>query len=302
MHTGILMLADDEWLAYQKEHSAGRRAIFYASPNKRTSRQLWDPLFCVRRGRRPRPIVATGRIQDQVILHQDTAWEKYGSELGAETENEWRTQAAEVLQNSLQTYDGQMLAIELRDFQYFPAEVDPGNVGLSDTGWSNTKNAGAEPTARLLKLLDEDKSADMPELRRQVGGTGWQTDVDRRQEIERAAIQATWGYFADKGYKMKSVEKENCGWDLEGTCPGETLQIEVKGTAAALARCEVTPNEYLAIREKRPGYRLCIVCDALSRPAVKPFVWSPEAKSWCFGTEKLIIQEMTGARITTSVS
>ena len=151
---GIMMLADPAWFAYQQRNVLGGLAIFYASPHKLTKRGHLDPLFCVRPGRKPRSIVGVGRIQAQPIIDQDSAWEQYGSALGADTEAEWRAQASAVLVNSRKTYNGKMLAIELVNFQPFPAPVSPEAVGLTDEGWSDKKEANEHATARLLNLLE----------------------------------------------------------------------------------------------------------------------------------------------------
>ncbi len=165
------MLADPGWFSCHVRHSVGELAIFYASPHKRTVRQLLDPLFCVRPGRTPRSIVGVGQIQDQPIIDQDTAWGRYGRALGADSETEWRAQASAVLSNSRKTYNGQILAIELVDFQPFPTPVPPDAVGLDDRGWSDKKEAGEDATRRLLALLPTTTGMER-RLPEEVGPTG----------------------------------------------------------------------------------------------------------------------------------
>lgn len=147
------MLADSRWMAYHRQHSVGGLAIFFASPHKRTMLDPLAPLFCVRSGTPPRDIVGVGFIQAQRPIHQDEAWARYGQRLGADTEAEWRRNGAKVLANSRRNYAGQILAIELVDFQPFTESVSPSQVGLSDDGWQDRKRAGEQPTARLLDLL-----------------------------------------------------------------------------------------------------------------------------------------------------
>src|SRR4051812_38303311 len=132
--TGIMMLTDPNWFAYQIRFTDGGLAIFYASPHKRTARGHLDPLFCVRPGKVPRSIVGVGRIQAQHIIEQDSAWERYGATLGANSEAEWRTQASAVLENSRKTYGGKILTIELLNLQAFRTPVSPEAVGLTDKG------------------------------------------------------------------------------------------------------------------------------------------------------------------------
>jgi predicted HNH restriction endonuclease len=125
----------------------------------------------VRPGSKPRGIVGVGRIQGQPIIDQDSAWGRYGRALGADSETEWRAQASAVLSNSRKTYNGQMLAIELVDFQPFPTPVLPDAVGLDDRGWSDKKEAGEDATRRLLALLFSSTGTEQP-LPEEVGQTG----------------------------------------------------------------------------------------------------------------------------------
>jgi 5-methylcytosine-specific restriction endonuclease McrA len=228
-----MMLADSEWFAFDRRHSVGKLAIFYASPHKRTERENLDSLFCVRLGKRPRSIVGVGRIQAQLIMDQDTVWAEYGSALGAHTEREWRAQAAAVLENSRRTYGGRILAIELIDFQPFPEPVSPDAVGLTDTGWSDKKEAGAEATARLLELLGGKSqkrhptdSPNIAQLKRQLdelqsGGTPENPEVlrkihrvlktyERPSRITRYVKRtrgATCQLCGELGFKMRNRER-----------------------------------------------------------------------------------------------
>lgn len=150
---GIMMLADPAWFSYHVQHSVGGLVIFYASPHKWTKRDLHDPLFCVRPGKKPRSLVGVGLVQAQPIIDQSTAWGRYGRALGADTEAEWKRQAAAVLANSHKTYQGKMLAIELIDFRPFPVAVQPSFVGLTDKGWSDKKEVATSVTKQLLGYL-----------------------------------------------------------------------------------------------------------------------------------------------------
>ena len=186
--SGILMLADEQWLAYQRLNSSGRNAIFYASPSKWTIRHRLDPLFCVRRGHLPRPIVAAGRIEDQVTIHQDDAWRKYRTELGAATEREWQTQAAAVLRNSHNKFDGKILAIVLKEFTFFSQEILPNEVGLDDRNWSSKKDV---PDEQMRLLLD-----------RLVNQT-----VREREERETSSNGTHFGTLSEESYYRDSPER-----------------------------------------------------------------------------------------------
>lgn len=167
------MLANPQWFSFHRENSCGGRAVFYASPHKRTKREPFDPLFCVSPGKKPRSIVGVGQIQAQHVLAQEQAWAQYGTALGASNEGEWRRQAIRVLENSRKTYAGEMLAIELINFQVFSTPISPESVGLNDKGWSDKKEVSDEETARLLRLLGMPQvqppdSADIGSLKEQL--------------------------------------------------------------------------------------------------------------------------------------
>jgi hypothetical protein len=111
-------------------------------------------------------------------------------------------------------------------------------------------------------------------------------------------VRVVWNHFEGLGYELRSVERDNRGWDLEATLAATTLRLEVKGTSGNQVSCEVTPNEYRPISEKMPSYRLCIVCDALGNaPFPRIFAWSREQRAWCFQSEQLSIEELVGARL-----
>lgn len=63
-----------------------------------------------------------------------------------------------------------------------------------------------------------------------------------RQLVERAAVRTVWNHFETLGYAVKSVERNNYGWDLEAALGATTLRLEVKGTSGDQVSCELTPN------------------------------------------------------------
>lgn len=126
-------------------------------------------------------------------------------------------------------------------------------------------------------------------------------DPERNLKVERAAIKEVVKYFEKKlGYTIRSVEKDNLGWDLEAAKENINLHIEVKGLSGAGLAVELTPNEYLAFFDKSDCYRLCIVNNALTSPSLKICRYSIEANDWIVeGGEgaSLVIAEKKGASI-----
>lgn len=108
------------------------------------------------------------------------------------------------------------------------------------------------------------------------------SNVELRLKTEKAAIDFVWGYYTNLGYTLKSVEKDNVGWDLEAKKETEKLCIEVKGLYGIGKQIQLSPNEYKHFLKNEPDYRLCIVNDALSKTAPNLFIcyYSKNKKSW----------------------
>jgi hypothetical protein len=268
--SGIMMLADPDWLAFHEQNSVGKLAVFYASPHKRTEQDHLAPLFCVHPGKLPRDIVAVGRIQAQVVLDQDDAWGRYGASLGAQTEAEWREQAAAVLENSRKTYAGNILAIELVDFRPFPGPVSPETVGFTDTGWSDKKGVDDKASTRLLRLLEGEDglAASEGDGRSKPEGVGAGFGKpEENKEVEEAAIAAVRRQYELDGWSVRSVEREKCGFDLK--CSKDTIvqDVEVKGARGTVQSFLITAGEVAQARTN-PNFVLVVVTSALSTSPV----------------------------------
>lgn len=131
------------------------------------------------------------------------------------------------------------------------------------------------------------------------GGRPRSPDPEHRRAVEDAAVEATTAHFELMGWKVKDVSAQNLGWDLEATLSGRLLRIEVKGRSGE-GSVELTPNEYAAMtdRAKRMSYRLAIVQEALTKPRLRIFAFSPSAGTdgaWLSGRDILVLKERTGA-------
>ncbi|WP_165250553.1 DUF3883 domain-containing protein [Paludisphaera soli] len=107
-----------------------------------------------------------------------------------------------------------------------------------------------------------------------------QTDPLLRRRVEQAAIDLTISHYAQLHYRIRSVERDNVGWDLEASRDGRDLKLEVKGLCGGETRVELTPNEYQAMSQNAQTYRLCIVTNALDKPSLEIFSYSNEAGCW----------------------
>jgi hypothetical protein len=146
---------------------------------------------------------------------------------------------------------------------------------------------------------------------RASGKWGGPTDPESNARVEAAAIAAVEEYFS--AYTVKSVEKENRGWDLElyvhGTTPGKDkpeLIIEVKGLSSMSLQVGVTPNEFDALRKHMAGdlprYRLCVVTGAMSgSPVLRVLRYAGTKTGWVDDYAEipvpLNVQEKTAAII-----
>ncbi len=97
-------------------------------------------------------------------------------------------------------------------------------------------------------------------------------DAERRKQIEVAAIACAKAHYRALGYRVKSVEHLNCGFDLTAAPPdGKSLCIEVKGRSVPDICADFSVNEYKHIRLMQKGdfrkgeYVICIVTNALDK-------------------------------------
>lgn len=105
-------------------------------------------------------------------------------------------------------------------------------------------------------------------------------DQERKVQIEKAAIRACCDHFERLGYLVRSVEKDNVGWDLVARSGKTILQIEVKGLSGPTFAVELTPNEFKAFSKHSDAYRLAVVVSALTRPKLLICRYSSEQQAW----------------------
>ena len=145
---------------------------------------------------------------------------------------------------------------------------------------------------------------------RKPGHSGWQADVEKRPQIEVAAVKAVGLHLEGSGFTVQLVEKDNLGNDLVATRGDETLHVEVKGRSGRDVVAELSVNEfdclnrYLRRRKPNEHYRIAIVTDALAKPVIHEFVMvrgrtSSETAWWTLdGQWRLQFEERKAARLT----
>lgn len=132
------------------------------------------------------------------------------------------------------------------------------------------------------------------------GGRGRAPNHAHNAEIELKAVEAVTKKYVKAGYTIKSVEKDNCGWDLIAKKGKQTLHIEVKGCSGSTIYFELTPNEYKKLQEHAVRYRVCVVCNALVAPKIYDFIPTQHArtKMWHLSSAEHETQVALSERIT----
>jgi hypothetical protein len=130
---------------------------------------------------------------------------------------------------------------------------------------------------------------------------GARGDTERKQEVEKAAIEAAMRCYLDEHWQVTDVSAEKRGWDLEARRLGQLLRLEVKGLSGSTIGIELTPGEYEAMKAFSPdSYRLCVVVNALepSKTLLKlVYRGSAELEHESDSLQKFSIEDRTGARI-----
>ena len=150
-----------------------------------------------------------------------------------------------------------------------------GGMGQSNI-WYADKPESASIVEAVRAFIAKKEQPLRPEMprRRKV------QNQERKVEVEKAAIRVCCAYFEDLGYAVKSVERDNVGWDLEASSGKVLLRVEVKGLSGTAFSAELTPNEYKAFSEKASDYRLAVVTSALESPLLSICRYSDEESRW----------------------
>lgn len=173
--------------------------------------------------------------------------------------------------------------------------------------------AGSAALARLESILANigpasESAAAKAGQKAKTKQSNWQADVELRKKIELEAIKAVGSKLERMGYTVKSVEKDNVGYDLVATREDEILNFEVKGRSGNEVCADLSANEYACLkqyeRENKPKahYRIAIVTNALVHPVINEFALvSKKQSQWCTldGVSRLEFKDRTAARLTT---
>jgi Domain of unknown function (DUF3883) len=108
---------------------------------------------------------------------------------------------------------------------------------------------------RLLTLTKAKVPLETAKSRSDGGGFG---NPEQNFLVEQAAVRFATQKLKNNGYSVKSVEKENRGFDLRCRKARRELHVEVKGNSGLNAAFIVTQNE-LSCAKSDPDFRLALV-------------------------------------------
>ena len=166
--------------------------------------------------------------------------------------------------------DATLLPTDRRTFE-IPRRTK-GGLGTSNV-WFADKVIDPDWLVKIRKLLSGGRA---PSPRKSKKAA---PDQVRKILVEKTAVEIVWNHF-QLDYEIKSVEKDNVGWDLEAISGSIKLQIEVKGLSGNAVTTELTPNEFRVFSENRPNYRLCVVTCCLDRPKLYIFRFNLPSQRW----------------------
>lgn len=130
----------------------------------------------------------------------------------------------------------------------------------------------------------------------------YQPDIEKRHQIEQAAMKAVETYYRDRGWVTQDVAALNRGWDIEAKKDDSLLRIEVKGLSARTIVTDMTPREYeqMKLFSSDGSYRLCVLTNALeNRSYLYHFTYNLVSKELVDENQevRLRIEERVGARV-----
>lgn len=103
-----------------------------------------------------------------------------------------------------------------------------------------------------------------------ASGAGFGIPASNRQ-VERAAVAIVTDYYESRGWRVRSVEDEHIGYDLNCLRHGQEHHVEVKGVSGSTLAFLMTTGELERAKSDSDFY-LAIVTRALSEPRIS--IWS----------------------------
>lgn len=183
----------------------------------------------------------------------------------------------------------------------FSVPKEKGFIGQNNVWYARDANEKViEFKNKLRKYINEKMESQISSP--SIGNRKSHINPNKEQivAIEKTAVQKTWEFYESKGYELISVEADNVGWDIEATKAQDILLIEVKGHCGNIIQFELTPNEYSQLKKQHKQYRVCVVCDALTKPNLTVLIPEKESEDWVLfeenGSRKIKLNEKVAAK------
>jgi hypothetical protein len=189
-----------------------------------------------------------------------------------------------------------LLPIDKRTFQ-----IPRGSGGMGQSNVWYADNQAARFFKNVSAFLKTGQMTIRTKKRGRHGRSSFPRNPDPllRLKIEEKAILSVTKYFSSLGFTIRSFEKDNLGWDLQAyLANGKYLRLEVKGLSGQSIVAELTPNEFYHMQKHQDSYRICVVTNALQKPNLFVFSYSPDHHRWEDKDGRgLRIDKIIGARI-----
>jgi hypothetical protein len=181
-------------------------------------------------------------------------------------------------------------------------QVPNGKGGMGENNvWYADSDSGLNFREKVMEFIyDYTRNKSKEVAAEHERATQSKVDVELKKKVEVAAIKCTREFYEARGYKTKSVESENRGWDLEFTNGKIKLLVEVKGLSQSFISIRLSRNEYEKMRNNTNCYRLAVVTNCLNqnrKQTINIFSYISEKNGWYdqHGHE-LRIEEIVEAR------
>lgn len=130
---------------------------------------------------------------------------------------------------------------------------------------------------------------------------GYQLDILKRLKIEKRAILMAFKYYRDRyGFEnVRTVERDNKGWDIEIRSKLANINVEVKGNSGSELFVQLTPNEYSIFSKNPLNYHLFVVNNTLLRkPIQRVFQFHKIGNRWLADDDSILkVNIVKSARI-----
>lgn len=156
---------------------------------------------------------------------------------------------------------------------------EKGSFGRSSV-WYPDKEGKKEFIGDVFNYIQQ-QSRVQRKVRKYVGRFARQPNVEKRKEVEEAAMRAAMHYYQDLGYKIKDISRKYLGWDFYATKDEIELKVEAKGLSGDSITVQLTPNEYKQLKANLEAYRIAVLINALAKDIdLRIFAFNEERNKW----------------------